>query len=655
MRITLALLSVSAVLPAADLFTLVRSNDLAGLRAALNQGADANARDRRGARLLMHAAAFGSLDAMKLLLDAGADVNAKNSFDATALMWGAGDPAKVRLLVERGAEVSVRSKQGRTPLSLAATHSGNVGAVRLLLEQGAAADGVALLAAAASDDMDIMRVLVEKGANVNSAERDGGTPLLYAAGSRNLAAVKLLLAKGANVNAANTDGGTVKNGKLALVKLTPLMMAASYGSPELVRTLLDAGAEVNASDIRGMTPLMMAVASETQDPAVARLLLERGAEINAKSEAGETALDWARKYNSAPVIAVLEKAGAKTAATALAIPAATGTSNLRTAVENSTRLIQRSAATFFKEGGCAACHHTNMSAMVVNAVRSRGLAVDETAAAEAQKTVKGMWTPMQELLLQMMDLGGTTDMTAFALLGLGAEHYRADATTDAMVYYLAGRQRANGQWAFPVYAGLSRSPMEEGDIARTAMAIRSLQYFTLPARKVEFDQRIAKAREWLLAAAPKTTDDHAMRFLGLYWASAEPVELRRAAKALLAQQRPDGGWAQTARLASDAYGTGEALWALYETGLLKVSDSAYRRGMQFLLRTQHEDGSLYVRSRAPKFQPYFESGFPFGHDQWISASATAWATMALAPAVPVQSAHREFTGRGASTPRVTPH
>jgi hypothetical protein len=55
------------------------------------------------------------------------------------------------------------------------------------------------------------------------------------------------------------------------------------------------------------------------------------------------------------------------------------------------------------------------------------------------------------------------------------------------------------------------------------------------------------------------------------------------------------------------------------------------------LKTQHEDVSWYVRSRAPKFQPYFESGFPFGHDQWISASATAWATIALAPAIPQQT------------------
>jgi hypothetical protein len=49
--------------------------------------------------------------------------------------------------------------------------------------------------------------------------------------------------------------------------------------------------------------------------------------------------------------------------------------------------------------------------------------------------------------------------------------------------------------------------------------------------------------------------------------------------------------------------------------------------------TQWEDGSWYVRSRAPKFQPYFQSGFPYDHDQWISSTATSWAVRALVPAV----------------------
>ena len=57
--------------------------------------------------------------------------------------------------------------------------------------------------------------------------------------------------------------------------------------------------------------------------------------------------------------------------------------------------------------------------------------------------------------------------------------------------------------------------------------------------------------------------------------------------------------------------------------------SAMQHGAAFLLRTQHADGSWHVKSRALKVQPYFESGFPHGHDQWISQAGTAWAAMAL--------------------------
>src|SRR5207302_3601012 len=94
-------------------------------------------------------------------------------------------------------------------------------------------------------------------------------------------------------------------------------------------------------------------------------------------------------------------------------------------------------------------------------------------------------------------------------------------------------------------------------------------------------------------------------------------------------QRSDGGWAQTPELTSDAYATGQTLYALHESGV-PASDPVYRRGVAYLVRTQLDDGSWHVSSRSPKFQPYFQSGFPHDHDQWISASATAWATMGLA-------------------------
>jgi hypothetical protein len=82
-------------------------------------------------------------------------------------------------------------------------------------------------------------------------------------------------------------------------------------------------------------------------------------------------------------------------------------------------------------------------------------------------------------------------------------------------------------------------------------------------------------------------------------------------------------------MGSDAYATGQALYALQSSGLT-ARDRVHQRAVSYLLRTQLEDGTWFVRSRAFGFQPYFESGFPHGVDQFISASATSWAVIALA-------------------------
>lgn len=140
------------------------------------------------------------------------------------------------------------------------------------------------------------------------AGNENGIPR-FGARSNRLDAVKFLLAKGARANAAITSLGEVRHGPIAIGNLTPLMAAAPYGSVDLIGELLKAGAKVNAKDVRGMTPLMLAVASETQDVNVVKLLLEAGADANVKSAAGETALDWANKFGSRPVIAELKCAG----------------------------------------------------------------------------------------------------------------------------------------------------------------------------------------------------------------------------------------------------------------------------------------------------------------------------------------------------------
>jgi N-acyl-D-amino-acid deacylase len=82
------------------------------------------------------------------------------------------------------------------------------------------------------------------------------------------------------------------------------------------------------------------------------------------------------------------------------------------------------------------------------------------------------------------------------------------------------------------------------------------------------------------------------------------------------------------------------LFALHEGGL-PPTDRVYQSGLRFLLTTQAADGTWRVRTRALEFQPYFESGYPYGRDQWISAAGAAYATLAIAAAVePLPAAAR---------------
>jgi hypothetical protein len=224
--------------------------------------------------------------------------------------------------------------------------------------------------------------------------------------------------------------------------------------------------------------------------------------------------------------------------------------------------------------------------------------------------------------------GGGSDRIVNQLLGMSAAGYRPDATTDAAVADLVALQHRDGHW-FDEYE--ARAPISDGLIGRAAYAIRALQVFGWPGRRAEFDERIGRARAFLTGANTVTGDDRAMLVRGLFWSGAPKPRLEKAVQELIGHQRPDGGWAGNDNLASDAYTTAESLVALNESGASSPSDPVYRRGVGYLLKTQFQDGSWYTPSRAIKFQPYFQSGFPFEHDQWISMAATAMAVNALAP------------------------
>ena len=166
--------------------------------------------------------------------------------------------------------------------------------------------------------------------------------------------------------------------------------------------------------------------------------------------------------------------------------------------------------------------------------------------------------------------------------------------------------------------------------------MRALQLYAPNVDKAAFAKSIQLASAWIGEYPPATNYDLAWRLRGLVWGGRSKEAIAKARAELLAVQRADGGWSDLPSMESGAYTTGLAMIALESAGL-PVTDSAYLRGVKYLLSTQLADGSWHVRSRAAGFQPYFDNGFPHGVDQWISAAGTNFATMALTLAARAQS------------------
>jgi len=623
----LAMIAVAAMAQDPERFySAIRDNNLAELQALLDQKASADVADNRGITPLMYAAEIGSVEAMHLLLDRGADVNAQNAFGSTALMWSVSDPAKVRLLLDRGAQVNTAAKSGRTALIIAAFTDPSAEVVRLLLAKGAKVDVMDLRhvtpmnAATFGNDTATVRLLLEAGADIDTPDTFIGlTPLMNAAGNRNLDAVKLLLAKGAKLNAVSKTEGLpkIQTGTVEFGGWTPLLMASAFGPPEAVKVLLDAGAKIDAQDYRGFTPLMLAVGTDRYDRRIVNMLLAHGANLRPTNHGGETALDWARKFGDPEVIRAV---GGNPQGLAKPVRLSEPLPDTRTAITRSVQLLDHTNDQFFHKSGCFACHEQPAAEFAAAAARAKGIQVDEKASHERILQITSTINPVA--LEGAAALGGA-DNNLYAVEALLRAGYPSNRITDFLAANLAMAQGGDGGWHLP---GYSRSPLQDSDFSRTAMAIRALKTYGTPGRASEMKQRIELGKQWLLHAEPVILEDLDMRLVGVAAAGASAAELRKLAKPILALQCADGGWAQRQGFPSDAYATGMTLWALNEAGVMRPDP----KSVKFLLGTQSTDGSWHVATRATKFQQYFESGFPYGEDQWISTMATGWAANALA-------------------------
>jgi hypothetical protein len=253
------------------------------------------------------------------------------------------------------------------------------------------------------------------------------------------------------------------------------------------------------------------------------------------------------------------------------------------------------------------------------------MAVDEIIARRQRERIAQYLDDWRERALLLQGIPGDSDTMSPILNGLAAERHAPDAATAAMTRFIRLQQRQDGRWG--VFA--HRPPMESGDVKSTAQCLRALQAYGAAYERPLADDSIRRAGAWLLKAQPDGTQERTYQVLGLHWAHAGNAAVVAAGRRLVSLQRPDGGWSQLPTLDSDAYATGQALVALLEAAALPASDPVVQRGVQFLLKTQLADGSWFVARRAIPIQPYFDAGFPHGKDQFISASATNWATRAL--------------------------
>ena len=414
----------------------IRNDNLAALKTLIAERG-ANARGTSGLSPLTMAVGFGSPAAVTMLVDAGANVTPEGG-GLTPLHLAWRDPALTRLLLARAANLEAKSSRGRTPLLIAASAaSTTTEVIAQLLDKGAnvnAADNggiTPLIAAAATGNTAVAKLLLERGAEPNITAKDGpiSTALQGAATNNDVELTRLLLARRVDLTAVSPDGsGRAKNGVIAFGHVTALHLAAAGRSAEVVRLLLEAGAPIDALDMRGMTPLMFAVATDNPEPRIAQLLVSAGASLTVATPQGETAIDWARKYNNPAVLKAVGIKAVPARQIELAPAAANAKLTPREAVERSLPLLRTGSARMLTGGGCIACHAQPMVTLTTTVATRRGWQADP--APDAMTQVKQHVSGALQSLLQFTAQGGAPEAELYSALAMQVAGAPAGMPTD---------------------------------------------------------------------------------------------------------------------------------------------------------------------------------------------------------------------------------
>jgi len=318
------------------------------LKLLIDAGADVNAADKTGMTALMYASLRPEENGefVRILIESGADASKKNKKGDTALKIAlasqdkskAGENDTVKHLLKANTRISSTASQNpadpaaMTELMKAVTVSFTPAKVKAIIDNGAdieerdSAGNTALMIASKYSNAEPVKTLIALGANVNAKNDAGQTPLMIAcAGGYNPEKVKALIAAKSDVFDKDDEGRTAlmiaakNNSEPLVVKMlldassdpndqdfegrTPLMYAAfnSYRKPEILTLLMKAGAYVDITDNGGNTALHYTAFHNQYDhrsPALITILLEAHANINAKNGEGKTALDTAKESNN---------------------------------------------------------------------------------------------------------------------------------------------------------------------------------------------------------------------------------------------------------------------------------------------------------------------------------------------------------------------
>jgi ankyrin repeat protein len=326
-----------------------------------------------------------------------------------------------------------------------------------------------------------------------------------------------------------------------------------------------------------------------------------------------------------------------TAASAAPAAEAVLPERLRPAAERALTLLAETSAAWPAKRTCTSCHHQTIPAFAFEAAHRKGLRFDEARTIEGLRKGFGPIVDIDRAVqaTRQIDPSMDTGLMLAAAAALGAP---GNGGTTAFARLLLLKQQPSGSWTTID----ARPPQSYSTIGATAYAARAVQAYAGAGSRewtAKADAAVARARTWLSTAPAFDTADLVYRVIGLSWTRGTPSELEDAVRAVRSAQHADGGWGQLPGLASDAYSTASAVAALQESGVAS-SDDTIARGLKFLVDTQRPDGSWHVASRVTEQDlvspPHFETGFPHGPDQMISAMATAYAIAAIAGALPAK-------------------